>query len=138
MQHWLVPANTKFYDVLAAFALTETYWPMNAKISSGDVVYIYLAAPYKQIGYICDVLATGYTMDEIIKDVRPFIKGSVSNNGSSKPFMKLKAVRSIPIDKNSVLSLGKLKKNGLNGMLMGARKLENNPELFDYIEEYSS
>ncbi|MFK5977406.1 MAG: hypothetical protein QM488_00780 [Rhizobiaceae bacterium] len=135
MPHWLVPANTKFYDVFAAFAQKETYWPMNAKIADGDVLYIYLAAPHKQIGFVCDVLATGFDMNEIIEKVRPFIKGEPDGKAPSKPFMKLKATKSFPLRKNSSVSLQYLRENGLNGMLMGARKLENNPALFGYIEK---
>ena len=137
MSHWLIPANTKFYDVFSAFEQNETYWPLNARIVSGDTAYIYLSAPYKQIGFICSVLATGYDMDEIIDDVLPFIKGKPGRKSPSKPFMKLKATQSIRVDGNCALSLRYLKQNGLNGMLMGVRKLENNPELFKYIRENS-
>ncbi|MBL4725786.1 MAG: hypothetical protein JKY83_03755 [Rhizobiaceae bacterium] len=135
MAHWLIPANTKFYDVFAAFALSETYWPMNAKISAGDILYIYLAAPYKQIGFVCEVLETGFKLDKIIDEVRPFIKGEPDGDAPSKPFMKLKATQSFPLHENSLLSLQYLREHGLNGMLMGARKLENNPSLFEYIEK---
>ena len=136
--HWLIPANTKFYDVFSAFEQKEIYWPINAKISSGDTVYIYLAAPYKQIGFICDVLATNYKMDEIIDSVLPFIKGEENQEAQSKPFMKLKAIQFVDIGDDSALTLNNLKQNGLNGMLMGARKLENNPKLFEYVRKNSS
>lgn len=137
MAHWLIPANTKFYDVLSAFTQTTTFWPMNANLSPGDTVYIYLAAPYKQIGFVCSVLSTGYDLDKISDNVTPFIKGAARENGPSKPFMKLKALHRIPINENGRLSLNDLRRNGLNGMLMGARKLENNPELFIYIGKNS-
>lgn len=134
MSSWLIPANTKFYDVFAAFARDDTYWPMNAKLSQGDTVYIYLAAPYKQIGFACDVLETGYDLADIRDQVIPFIKGDVDGGPTAKPFMKLGGARAVPIDPDSLLSLGRLREHGLNGMLMGARKLENNPELFAYIK----
>jgi len=51
MNHWLYPANTKIYDVLAAFESGRTFWPMNSSVSVGDVVYIYLTAPQKQIAF---------------------------------------------------------------------------------------
>lgn len=133
MSSWLIPANTKFYDVFSAFAQDETYWPMNAKISVGDTVYIYLAAPFKQIGFACDVLGTGYDLVEVRDQVAPFIKGDLDNGPEAKPFMKLGATRAMLVKPESVLSLGRLRENGLNGMLMGARKLENSPELFGYI-----
>ena len=135
MSHWLIPANTKFYEVFSAFREKETYWPMSAKISPGDTVYIYLTAPYKQIGFICDVLDANYNMDEIIDHIRPFEKVNNRKGESSKPFMRLRANQTITIDEHCALSLKNLKQNGLHGMLMGARKLENNPELFGYITE---
>ena len=48
--------------------------------------------------------------------------------------MKLKVSKRIALDKGSLLSLEFLKPNGLNGMLMGPRKLENNPALLTYIQ----
>jgi hypothetical protein len=134
MTSWLIPANTKIYDVFSAFAQDETYWPMNAKLSTNDTVFIYLAAPYKQIGFCCDVLETGYDLAKIYDQVAPFIKGEARETPSPKPFMKLKATGTMPLDSQSVLSLSKLRENGLNGMLMGARKLDNNPVLFGYIK----
>ena len=137
MSHWLIPANTKFYDVFAAFAQVKTYWPMNAKIVSGDIVYIYLATPYKQIGFVSEVLDTDYNPDRIIDKVRPFIKGNPNKDGPSKPFMKLGETRTFTIDEDNALRLENLKQNGLTGMLMGARKLENNPTLLAYIRRNS-
>ncbi len=133
MSHWLIPANTKFYDVFSAFKQDQTYWPVNAKISPGDGVYLYLAAPHNQIGFFCNVLTTDHQLDEVINEVLPFIKGRADESGPSKPFMKLKTVQSIALEENSALSLENLRQNGLKGMLMGARKLENNPQLFSYI-----
>lgn len=135
MSHWLIPANIKFYDIFSAFEQAETYWPMNAKITCKDTVYIYLTAPYKQIGFVCNVSATGHSLDEAIDFVLPFIKGELRKDGAPKKFMTLKTVQSMSIDSFSVFSLKTLKQNGLNGMLMGARKLENNPELLKYIRK---
>jgi hypothetical protein len=135
MSHWLIPANIKFYEVFSAFEQAETYWPMNAKITCNDTVYIYLTAPYKQIGFVCSVSATGHSLDEAIDFVLPFIKGELRKGGAPNKFMTLKTVQSMPIDNSNFLSLKDLKQNGLNGMLMGARKLENNPGLLKYIRK---
>jgi hypothetical protein len=134
MTHWLFPANTKFYDVFGAFGEAETYWPVNTKVSAGDVVYIYLAAPYKQIGYVCDVMEVGLDLDSIVEKVRPFFKNAGDNKKQPKSFMKLQTNVTIPIDNETHLAYRYLKQNGLNGMLTGPRKLENNPELLDYIK----
>jgi hypothetical protein len=119
---------------MSAFAQDETIWPMNAKISPKDTAYIYLAAPFKQIGFVCEVHETGYQLTEIRDQVTPYITGDLGSAPNPKPFMKLKATRRVPIEDQSPLSLANLRENGLNGMLMGARKLENNPVLLGYIE----
>ena len=48
--------------------------------------------------------------------------------------MKLKSTEEFPLDKGSLLGLPFLKQHGLNGMLMGSRKLENNFPLLTYIK----
>ena len=134
MTHWLFPANTKFYDVVGAFSEIQTYWPVNTKVSVGDVVYIYLAAPYKQIGFVCDVIDVGLDQDSILESIRPFFKNMFDDKKQSKLFMKLQTISIIPIDNEALLAYKHLKQNGLNGMLMGPRNLENNPALLDYIK----
>jgi len=134
MTHWLFPANTKFYDVMGAFNEVQTYWPANTKVSVGDIVYIYLAAPYKQIGFACEVLNVGLDQDSIFEHIRPFFKTKLDNKKQPKSFMKLQTHASLPIDSETLLAYKHLKQNGLNGMLMGPRKLENNPTLLDYIQ----
>lgn len=134
MTTWLIAANTKIYDVFGALAQDETYWPMNGKMVAGDAVYIYLAAPHKQIGFVCEVVETGLGMTEIMDHVAPFIKGDASTGAHTKPFMKLRPTRIIPLEPNGDLSLDQLRLNGLTGMLMGARKLDNNPILWGYIQ----
>ncbi len=133
MIHWLYPANTKFYDVLSAMAEKETYWPMHTQVSPGDKVFIYLAAPYKQIGFICDATAIDLNGKAVMQHVAPFLKGKPRPEKGGKAFMKLHPVLAIPIDPSSQLGLGYLKQHGLTGMLMGPRRLDNNPELLNYI-----
>ncbi|MGB0629204.1 MAG: hypothetical protein ACPGRZ_00790 [Alphaproteobacteria bacterium] len=131
--HWLYPANLKFYDVVGAFAEPATYWPVSSSVEPDDVVYIYLAAPHKQIAFVCDVLKTGLDENAAIEHVRPFFKGDPSS-GRKKQFMKLHKSADVALTDASPLSYARLKENGLTGMLMGPRKLENNPALLTYIE----
>jgi hypothetical protein len=132
--HWIIPANPKFYDVFGAFSETKTYWPITVNMSIGDTVYIYLTAPYKQIGFVCEVLEINIDQESITDSIRPFFKKDISDTGKSKLFMKIKTISTISIEKDSLLGLDHLKQNGLTGMLMGARKLENNPNLLSYIK----
>lgn len=134
MTSWLYPANVKFYDVLGAFAAPETYWPMNSKVEVDDLIYIYLAVPHKQIGFICKILEVGYEQDEIIDQITPYFKGDGKDGKSGKKFMKLQTVKSLKLKDDSFTAYGLLKENGLTGMLMGPRNLNNNLPLLHYIE----
>ena len=134
MAIWLYPANTKFYDVLAAFEQPDTYWPMSSKVCEGDQVYIYLAAPHKQIAYLCDVIAVDIPADAVIDVCKPYFKGEPAPNKADKRFMQLKTQTRIPLATDSALSLAQLKPAGLNGMLMGPRNLNNNLPLLEYIQ----
>ena len=134
MTHRICPANTKIYDVLGAFNHSETYWPISSKVLIGDVVYIYLSAPFKQIGYICDVLQVNLAKENILEKVRPFLKNQEKIGKNEKMFMRLGVRSIVKLESNSLLAHHFLKENGLNGMIMGPRKLENNPTLLDYIQ----
>lgn len=54
---WIVPANPKYFDIDRAFAKNkEILWKQSNNIQSGDIVYLYVAAPVKAIRYKCEVL----------------------------------------------------------------------------------
>lgn len=135
MTSWLYPANVKFYNVLNAFAAPQTYWPMNSKVTTGDLVYIYLAAPHKQIGFVCKIEQIGFEQDEIIDQIKPFFKGEVGDGKKGKKFMLLKTIKSFELKQSSFTAYSLLKENGLTGILMGPRNLNNNSALLHYIEE---
>lgn len=138
MTSWLYPANVKFYDVLGAFAAPQTYWPMNSKVTVDDLIYIYLAAPHKQIGFICKIEQIDFEHDEIIDQIKPYFKGDGKGGKSGKKFMRLKTTKSFELKDNSYTAYGLLKENGLTGMLMGPRNLNNNLPLLHYIESVTT
>lgn len=132
MNHWLYTANVKLYDVFAAMQQAEAYWPMNSKLMVGDQVFLYLSAPHKQIAYRCEVLETGVSTDVALAACKPFFKQAPAKS-ANKPFMCLQPQCRFTLSEQSPLQLQQLKTHGLRGMLMGPRKLENNPELLRYI-----
>ncbi|MGY6277975.1 hypothetical protein [Methylomonas sp. MgM2] len=133
MTHWLYPANIKYYDVLGAMAEQQAWWPMHTKVKAGDAVLIYLAAPYKQIAFLCDVIAVGIDGVAVAPQVRRFLKGETEPGKAVKSFMALRPALSIPIDTESPLGLAELRRYGLTGRLMGSRNLDNVPSLLGYI-----
>lgn len=134
MTSWLYPANIKFYDVFAAFEEATTYWPMSSKVRPEDTVYIYLTAPYKQLGYVCIVKEVDLPADAVIEQCRPFFKADQPASKADRQFMALETVKQITLDEHSLLGIAALKPQGLNGMLMGPRNLLNNLPLLEYIQ----
>lgn len=58
-KEWIVPANPKYYDIEAAFSDTdEIEWKQGKGIKTGDVVFMYVAAPVSAILYKCSVTET--------------------------------------------------------------------------------
>lgn len=82
MGHWRYPANIKYYDVVGAFAQKKTYCPVNSKVAVDDIIYFYLSAPYKQIGFVCRVLEVDMDERLIIDKLRPFFKGKVDGKNN--------------------------------------------------------
>ncbi|MCG8490440.1 MAG: hypothetical protein MI743_02390 [Sneathiellales bacterium] len=133
VNHWLYPANTKFYDVIGAFSNDETYWPRNSNVQAGDTLFIYLAVPYKQIAFKCEVIRADLTGDKILKEVSTYFKQEPKDPDPLKAFLKVKTLSRYELDPKGSLTLSYLKDHGLKGMLMGPRKLENAPDLMRYI-----
>ncbi len=135
MTYWLYSANVKFYDVFSAFKEEDVVWPINTKVEVGDTVYIYLSSPHKKIGFITTVKRINLPNDEIRLRTSPYIKNSVNGKSTDKAFMLLGDIKSLFSSASESLSFENLRLNGLSGMLMGPRKLDNNPELLQYIKD---
>ena len=53
-ESWLVPSNPKYYDIINCFNdKDEIVWKQSSNIHIGDIVYIYVGAPYSKIMYKC-------------------------------------------------------------------------------------
>lgn len=51
---WIIPANPKYYDVVGAFEKSNIVtWKQSSDIHVGDMIYMYVAAPYSSILYKC-------------------------------------------------------------------------------------
>lgn len=131
MKHWIYPANPKYYDLEAAFKEKETPWPMSSKVNVGDNVYIYAGNPYKQILFKCEVLDINLPEVVVMDIAKKFIK--VEGKSSKKKFMLLNTIKDFEMNEVSPLSFSNLRQNGLKGSIMGPQCLENNIDLFNYI-----
>ena len=54
---WIIPANPKYYDVIQAFEQSEVIdWKQSSDVRVGDIIYMYVAAPYSALMYKCKAL----------------------------------------------------------------------------------
>ena len=61
---WLVPANPKYYDIINCFNTTnEIMWKQSSDVSTNDIVYIYVGAPYSRVMYKCVALNVNIEYD---------------------------------------------------------------------------
>lgn len=59
LNEWIISANPKFYDVINCFNNTDIIdWKQSSNIKVGDIIYLYVGAPYSAILYKCEVIET--------------------------------------------------------------------------------
>ena len=94
---WLIPSNPKYYDVFTEFSNNEViYWKQgNDNIREGDIVFLYVGAPYSAILFRCEVVET---------DI-PFT--GYSEHVTLKKLMKIRRLDEYPQDKLPLAELNK-------------------------------
>ncbi len=51
---WIVPANPKYFDIVKAFEKMDIIdWKQSSDVRVGDLIYMYVAAPYSALMYKC-------------------------------------------------------------------------------------
>ena len=51
---WVIPCNPAYYDVCGVFnKLDKVEWKQSTNVNEGDIVYIYVTSPIKEIRYKC-------------------------------------------------------------------------------------
>ena len=104
---WLLPANPKYYDLIIAFKKSNIIlWKQSTSIKVNDIVYLYVAAPYSEIKYKCEVLKVDIPYDYKNKKL---IVNKV---------MQIKLIKEF----NKEFTLDKLKELGINS-IRGPRRL---------------
>ncbi len=131
MTEWIFPSNPKQYKVDEAFkelGKLEWHQTKNTKnLMVGDIVYIYLSSPIKEIHWKCKVndvnRMTPYTDD------RKYDLRDESEQEFQGPFAELEVIKEY--DKPELLSFSILRQNGLTNCLMGPCRI--NEDLSNYI-----
>lgn len=99
---WLVPANPAYYDLEQDFQRDGMInWKQTGKVSAGDDVFIYMAAPVSAVIYRC----------EVIESDIPYVYNG--KNVSMKKVMKLRLIRRYS---KELLSREKLKAHGVSAV----------------------
>ncbi len=139
VKYWIFPTNIKKYDIKSAFnELNEIDWEWDGKpqeVHEGDIVYCYVAKPDSKILYETKVTKIDVKKNEKINDLKYYQKKPDMDENSS--FVRLRKLRTYPIDDSNPYSLAKLHANGLDGNIQGKRSVSG--KILNYIlNPYSS
>ena len=68
---WIVPANPKYFDLISAFEENDIIiWKQSSDVHVGDLVYMYVAAPYSALMYKCKAIEVDIPWDYQDRDLR--------------------------------------------------------------------
>ena len=106
--YWVVPANTKHYDVISHFEKQDTItWRQTTDIELHDIVYIYIGSPISSICFKCEAIKVNFV-------------------GEHQNTMELKLIEKYEA---GTYTLEKLRDHGLKA-IRGARKVPNDVVAF--------
>lgn len=129
MNTWIIPANTKYYDVLRAYAThDEIDWRLTSTPEVGDIVYIYLAKPFQCVKFKTKVVGNNIPYSDSIKD-EEFYTNKAGAQPDGRLYTRLALVEKYPDDK---ITRDFLLQHGVKGNIMGARRLS--PESIEAIK----
>ena len=133
-EHWIVPCNTRNFNIIEHFKIDKSaVWKNSFTIKEGDIVYLYLSAPYSEIRFRCRVISTEVS-DEMLQKHSYAIVQNKSNNYFSKKIKYMVIEKEIEYPEG-LLSLDCLKKNGLGQVQIQAR---TDRQVQKYIDELTA
>ena len=117
---WVVPCNTKKFDVISHLKEESTVvWKNAFTIQTGDIVYLYLSAPYSEIKYKFVVESVNISEEQLQEHSYAIVKEPSHNFFSRKTkYMSMKLEKEFP---EQYLPLSVLKCHGLNQVQIQAR-----------------
>ena len=124
---WVIPCNPAYYDVCGVFnKLDKVEWKQSTNVNEGDIVYIYVTSPIKEIRYKCVARKVDLDYADTEKDREFILKGD--NYENSGRYMELELITKY---KENKFTLENLKQNGLKSV-QGPSKVSE--ELANYIK----
>lgn len=134
MKYWIIPCNIKSYNVIGAFqALKSIDWKQSRNLKSaevGDLVLIYLSAPYSCIKYVCKIKVVNKS--KVTIDDRSFVING-ENYVDYGNHMELELIDELV---EGSLSLKDLQEKGMKGAVQGPRSI--NGELLEFVLRHLS
>ena len=119
-ESWIIPCNIKYFDLIEHFkSNNKVVWRNAFSIKKGDIVYIYLSAPYSEIRYRCNVIDDDVS-DEQLNANTYAIPKKTSNNYFSKKIKYVVLELSYEYPKG-MMTLNTLRVHGLGQVQIQAR-----------------
>lgn len=129
MENWILPCNVRFFDVEKHFEKNDTVvWKKGASTKEGDIVYIYLSAPYSQILYRCIVEIEELSKEEVEKNRYAIRAGAT-------PKTKYMLLRLDKKYDKGMMTLEKLREHGLGQTQKQARTSRSVQEFINSVNE---
>lgn len=118
MKYWIVPSNSRKFDMEAALRANNGLldWRMK-KVSVGDIVFMYKTMPEGCIKYMFEVIKKDFTLRDSLNQ-KPFWKDMVKFNDGKGVYARLKIVEVLD---EKVLTINELRKHGINGNIQSKR-----------------
>lgn len=125
---WLLPANTKYFDIISHFKKNKTViWRQKKGMNLNDDAYIYLAKPYGFMKFKCKIIEINIAQEEL--NAKSY---AITNSTMNYAYMKI-ALRKVY--KDGAIPFSGLKEHGLGQVSTIARVF---PGTVEYIEKASA
>lgn len=124
---WIISCNPSYYDLVGAFnKFKEIEWKQSVNINVGDIVYIYVGKPFKEIKYRCIAKKVDLNSAGRIDDSELMLDNINYNN--YERYMNLSILIKY---ENQQYPLSKIKEQGLKSVQGSSRVTK---ELHNYIK----
>lgn len=118
MKYWIVPSNSRKFDMEAALRANNGLLDWRIKnVSVGDIVFMYKTMPDGCIKYMFEVIKSNFFIRDAFNQ-KPFWKDMVMLNDEKKVYARLKLVEVLD---EKVLIINELRNHGINGNIQTKR-----------------
>lgn len=134
MENWIIPCNIKQFNIIDHFKNNDyVVWKNSFTIMAGDIVYIYIGAPFGELKFKCEVLSNEVDEQELKVNSYAIVERK-SNNFFSK---KIKYIRMKKVCEyqEGTFKLSNLKEHGLGQVQIQARTDRRLQAYINLIEE---